>query len=475
MGRGRDAPMGLEVYRKASRLPDPAERVYDWHARPGAFERLSPPWEPIELVERSGGIEDGARAVLRVGLGPLGVSWVAEHRDNVPGRQFRDVQVEGPFARWEHTHRFDPDEEGGSVMEDRVEYALPLEPVSDWLASGGVRGRLERMFDYRHRVLARDLGLHRRYDLGGPRRFVVSGAGGGIGSALCALLSTGGHEPVALSRSASPRPGAAIRGTVAWSPASGEIDAAGLEGADFVVHLAGESIASSRWDDGTKRRIRDSRVQGTRLLSETLGHLDRKPQALVCASAIGYYGDRGDEVLDEASAPGEGFLAEACREWEEAASPAREAGIRVVHLRFGVVLWPAHGALERMLVPFRLGAGGPMGDGRQFWSWVSLDDVVGAIVHAAATPGLEGPVNVTAPRPVRNRAFARTLGRVLGRPSLLPAPAPVLRLVLGEMADALLLASARVVPGRLQETGYEFLDPELEAALGHMLGMRSAA
>ncbi|MFO7588987.1 MAG: TIGR01777 family oxidoreductase [Gemmatimonadota bacterium] len=465
--------MGLQVYRRSSRLPDPAERVYGWHARPGALERLSPPWEPIGIVRRSDGIGDGARAVLRLGLGPFGVTWVAEHRDDVPGRQFRDVQVEGPFDRWEHVHRFDPVEGGGSVLEDRVEYALPLEPVSDWLAARCVRDRLERTFAYRHRVLARDLALHRRYDFGGPRTFVVSGAGGGIGSSLCAILSTGGHEPVALSRSASGRPDAAVRRTVGWSPSAGEIDAAGLEGADFVVHLAGESIGVDRWDEETKRRIRDSRVDGTRLLSKTLAGLARKPEALVCASAIGYYGDRGDDVLDESSGPGDGFLADVCREWEAAADPARAAGIRVVHLRFGIVLWPAHGALERMLTPFRLGAGGPMGDGRQFWSWVSLDDVIGAILHAAATPGLEGPANVTAPRPVRNRAFARTLGRVLGRPSLLAAPAPVLRIALGEMADPLLLASARVVPDRLRRTGYEFLDPELEAALGHMLGRRS--
>ncbi len=464
--------MGLEVYRRTSRLPEPAERVYEWHARPGALERLTPGWEPVELVERSGGIDDGDRAVLRVGLGPLGLRWVAEHRDNVPGRQFRDVQVEGPFARWEHSHRFDPVEDGGSVLEDRVEYALPLEPVSDWLAAGSVRERLERTFAYRHRVLARDLALHRRYDLGGARSFVVSGAGGGIGSALCAVLSTGGHEPVALSRSASPRPDAVARRTVGWRPAAGEIDAGGLEGADFVVHLAGESIAAGRWDDETKRRIRDSRVEGTRLLARALAGLERKPEAMICASAIGWYGDRGDEPLDESSEPGEGFLAEVCRAWEAAAEPAREAGIRVVHLRFGVVLWPAHGALERLLVPFRLGAGGPVGDGRQFWSWVSLDDVIGAILHAAATRDLAGPVNVTAPRPVRNRAFARTLGRVLGRPSLLPAPAPILRLALGEMADALLLASARVRPGKLEASGYAFLDPELEAALGHMLGRR---
>ncbi|MDT8436032.1 MAG: TIGR01777 family oxidoreductase [Gemmatimonadota bacterium] len=462
--------MSLTVYRRATRLVDSAEDVYDWHARPGAIERLSPPWEPVRVLERTGGIADGDRAVLRIGVGPLAVRWVAEHRENEPGRQFCDVQVEGPFARWKHRHRFEPIPDGGCVLEDRIEYALPLEPVSDLVAGGPVGRRIARAFAYRHRRTARDLELHRRYPLGGSRRFAVSGASGGIGSALCALLSTGGHRPAALVRSETSRVPPAAAGTVEWDPAAGRVDAAGLEGTDVVVHLAGEPIAAGRWTDATRHAIRDSRVEGTGLLARTLAGLDRPPRVLICASAIGLYGDRGDEVLDEGSPPGEGFLADVCREWEEAADPARAAGIRVVHIRFGLVLWPGFGALQRMLVPFRAGVGGRLGSGRQFWSWVSLDDVLGAILHCAARDDVEGPVNVTAPRPVRNAAFSRTLARVLGRPACVPAPAAVLRLALGEMADALLLAGARVDPARLRQGGYEFLDPELEPALRHLLG-----
>jgi uncharacterized protein (TIGR01777 family) len=257
---------------------------------------------------------------------------------------------------------------------------------------------------------------------------------------------------------------------VSWDPAAGAIDSTGLVGVDAVVHLAGESIAGGRWTEARKRRIRDSRVSSTRLLARALAQLASPPRVLVAASATGYYGDRGAEVLREESAPGAGFLAGVCREWEAAAEPAARHGIRVVHLRIGLVLSRDGGALASLLTPFRLGAGGPVGSGAQYWSWITLDDLLGAILHALTTEALAGPVNAVAPNPVTNREFAKTLGRVLRRPALLPLPAFAARLVLGEMADALLLASARVVPARLQATGYAFRAPTLEGALRHELG-----
>jgi hypothetical protein len=257
---------------------------------------------------------------------------------------------------------------------------------------------------------------------------------------------------------------------VRWDPVAGIIDKAGLDRVDAVVHLAGESIASGRWTPDKKARIRASRMDGTRLLCEALAALDTRPRTLVCASAIGFYGDRGDAELDEASARGEGFLADVCAEWEAATAPARTAGIRVVQLRFGVILTPAGGALARMLLPFRLGAGGVLGGGRQYMSWIAIDDAVGAIHHALIAPVLEGPVNAVAPTPVTNREFTRALGRVLRRPTIFPMPAVVARLAFGEMADELLLSSARVVPRKLRESGYAFREPDLETALRHLLG-----
>ena len=294
---------------------------------------------------------------------------------------------------------------------------------------------------------------------------LVSGSTGLIGSRLIFLLGSEGHHITRLVRS-TPRPGEA---EIHWDPRVNSIDTADLENLDGVVHLAGANIASSRWTEARKAEIRDSRIKGTRLLCETLGQLSRPPRVLVCASAVGYYGDCGDEVLREGHEPGQGFLAEVCQAWEEATVPALEKNIRVVHLRFGLILSPAGGALARMLLAFRLGLGGKIGHGRQYISWIALDDAVGAIRHALMVDALQGPVNAVAPNPVTNARFTRILGRVLGRPSHLRLPALVARLALGEMADALLLASTRVEPARLLGTGYEFLHPELEGALQDLL------
>ncbi len=296
----------------------------------------------------------------------------------------------------------------------------------------------------------------------------VTGSTGLVGAALTVALARGGHRVVRLVRSgtATRAPG---EHTVRWDPGRGTIDAAGLEGVDAVVHLAGESIASGRWTAAKRLRIRDSRVGATRVLAEALAGLERPPATLVAASAVGYYGDRGDEVLREESAPGGGFLADVCREWEAAAAPAARRGLRVVHMRIGMVLAATGGALAALLPPFRLGLGGPVGSGRQWMSWISLDDLVRAILHALATASLAGPINAVAPAPVTNREFARTLGRVLRRPAVLPLPAGAARLLLGRMADELLLASARVVPARLEAAGFTFGDATLERALRRLL------
>jgi uncharacterized protein (TIGR01777 family) len=297
-------------------------------------------------------------------------------------------------------------------------------------------------------------------------RVAVSGSTGLVGSEVVASLTAAGHEVVRLVR----RPPAPGEKAVRWDPEKGEIDAAGLEGLDAVVHLAGENVGSGRWTAARKAAIRDSRVNGTRLLCDALAGLLRPPKALVSASAIGYYGDRGADVLTEESPPGAGYLPEVCREWEAASAPAGEKGIRVVTLRIGVALSPKGGALSQMLPPFRAGLGGVIGGGRQFVSWVALDDLVGIVLHALQTGELRGPVNAVAPRPVTSREFTEALGKALSRPTLLPVPAFALRLAMGEMADALLLSSTRVVPRRLEATGYPFRFPELPAALRHLLG-----
>ena len=295
---------------------------------------------------------------------------------------------------------------------------------------------------------------------------LVTGASGFIGSALMPVLVSGGHRVTRLVR-AQPRPGQV---EVHWDPAVGTVDMAGLEGMGAVVHLAGENLAAGRWTAERKVRIRESRVKGTQVLCEALARLAQPPNVLVCASAIGYYGERGEEVLREESPPGSGFLAEVCRAWEAAAAAAVHKGVRVVHLRTGVVLSPAGGALAKMLTPFKMGIGGKLGSGRQYMSWIALDDMLGVISHVLATTTLQGPVNAVAPHPVTNREFTTTLGRVLSRPTLFPMPAFAARLAFGEMADELLLASTRVEPARLLASGYQFRHPQLEGALRHMVG-----
>ena len=297
-------------------------------------------------------------------------------------------------------------------------------------------------------------------------KVLVSGSHGLIGTALVKALAGDADEVTRLSRKPSPGEGPEI----VWDQESNRLDPSSTGGFDAVVHLAGENIASGRWTGERKKRIRESRVKGTRLLAEVLARVARPPRVLVGASAIGYYGDRGEESLREESASGQGFLPELCREWEAATEPAAGKGIRVVRLRFGVVLSPEGGALAKMLPPFRMGAGGILGDGRQYVSWISLDDAIGAIRHTIQIEALKGPVNVVAPAPVTNREFTATLGKVLSRPTLIPMPAFAARLAFGEMADALLLSSARVEPRRLLDSGYSFRHPDLESALRHLLG-----
>ncbi len=296
----------------------------------------------------------------------------------------------------------------------------------------------------------------------------VSGATGLVGSAVVAALGRSGYRVKRLVR----RPPRDPAQEIFWSVTDKQIDEAALAGVEAVVHLAGENISEGRWTDAKKRRIRDSRVEGTRLLAEAIARLKVPPRVFASASAIGYYGNRGDAVMDESSALGEGFLAEVCRDWEAATQPARDAGVRVANLRIGVVISREGGPLARMLPPFKLGLGGVIGSGAQYLSWIDLEDLVAAILHVLATESLSGPVNLVAPQPVTNREFTKALGKMLYRPTVLPLPAFAARLAFGEVADELLLSSTRVEPRRLLETGFQFRYPSLESALRHMLARR---
>ena len=445
-------------------LPFPADEAYRWHLRPGAFERLIPPWEDMVPPPRPEGIHEGSRVAFTLRKGPVRLRWEALHRDFIEGRQFRDEQVRGPFPSWVHTHSFRADGAGDSVMEDRIVYGLPFGPLGRLLGGAMLERDLARLFAFRHRRTAQDLARHARFAALGPMRIALTGASGLVGSHLRAFLGGGGHEVFPMVRR-----GAEQR-EIAWNPAKGTLDAEALEGLDGVVHLAGENLSAGRWTPEVKASILNSRVEGTRLLCEGLAKLRRPPEVLVSASAIGWYGNAGDAELDETASAGQGFLPEVCAAWEAATEPARAAGIRVVNLRIGVVLAAKGGALARMLTPFKLCLGGPVGPGRQVMSWIALDDLMGIIETALCDSRLSGPVNATAPEPVRQAEFARTLGRVLHRPSFAPLPPWVVKAAFGEKGQALLLEGARVLPRRLVDAGFPFQTPELEGALRSELG-----
>ena len=404
-----------KLFSRKSTFNAPAEEVFTWHARPGALERMSPPWDPLEIVSKSGNIEKGARVVMKLKAGPLPLkmTWAAEHTHYRPFTFFRDIQKRGPFAKWIHTHRFEPLDATTCSLEDSIEYVLPVPPFGQLVAGKLVAGKLSQIFRYRHETLAADLAVHQARPKKKPLTILVSGASGAVGSALVPFLTTGGHRVLKLVR----RPPHPAADEIFWDPVRDVIDRDKLPPVDAVIHLAGESIGQGKWTAAKKKRIVASRNRSTALLAHAVGRSATPPAVFISASAIGYYGNRPDDLMTEACLPGDDFISDVCTQWEDSAGPAAAYGIRTVFLRIGVALSPLGGALQRLLPTFRLGLGGRISHGEQVMSWIGIDDVVGAIYHAINCPDIQGPVNVVAPNPVTNSEFTRTLGCVLKRPT----------------------------------------------------------
>ena len=450
----------------SSVVDTPIDEVFAWHGRPGALTRLSPPWAPVRPGQEASSLKDG-RAVL---LLPGGARWVAQHQPDGydPPRQFVDQLVPGGLSStalarvvsWRHVHSFHEAGDGATRVSDDVQTNVP-------------EAALRQMFGYRHRQLAADLKAHRwaRALRPEPLTVAVTGASGLIGTALTALLTTGGHRVIKLVR----HPVAPGTGNERqWDPSNPAPDL--LNGVDAVVHLAGASIAG-RFTAAHKREVRDSRIEPTRRLAElaarTAGTAGTgQLTTFVSSSAIGFYGaDRGDEVLTEDSPRGTGFLADLVADWEAATQPAADAGLRTVLMRTGIVQSPKGGSLRLLRPLFEAGLGGKIGDGRQWLSWIGIDDLTDAYLHALVDPALSGPVNGVAPDPVRNADYTVTLGRVLRRPAIIPVPGFGPRLLLGaEGAHEVAEASQRIRPDALLTAGHAFRYTRVEPALRHLLG-----
>lgn len=461
--------MKTNTFTRQSPIAAKAEDVFQWHARKGAIKRLSPPWAPLQIISKTPGVDTGTRVKLKIKTGPVFSTWDAVHTACEPGRMFRDTQIKGPFKSWNHTHIFSPTGENSSILEDRVEYAMPfpasiIGPVNSYILKD-----LGRIFTYRHAVTQRDLSLYQQKRLPTPLKVAITGASGLIGSRLVPFLSTQGHDVYTFVR----RKPILENQELFWDPENGILDPSDLEGMDVVIHLAGENIGEVRWTDETKERLSRSRVKGTTLIAETIARLAQPPQVFLCASAIGFYGDTGEHFADETSGSGGQYISCMCERWEMSCDAAIQKGIRTVMMRIGVVYSPEGGALSKLLPLFKIGLGSVMGSGRQFISWISMEDTLHAMYHLIAESDIHGPVNLVSPNPVSNRGLTKVLAELLKRPVPITIPASVIRARFGQMGEEIVLSSARIRPQKLLDSGYSFIYPDLKPALCDVLGVNA--
>ena len=461
----------MPTWKKVSDFHYSASHLFSWHARNGAFVRLTPPWERIKIISWEGGeatqhlppieqygdISKGTQVKLQMKVGPFPLQFHAEHTDLQINSSFTDVQRKGPFAEWKHIHRFVPVTEQSSQMDDDIFFRMPL-GFGNWFT----RKKLEKTFSFRHQRLQNDLDRHQQFADKPRLKVAITGASGMIGRQLTAFLRTGGHQVFAMVRKKTDNPD-----DIFWSPQ--QVETEKLEGVDAVIHLAGETIAS-RWTKSKKQKIRESRTIGTKVLADALASLNKPPKVFISASAIGIYGVSQHERFTEESTLGNDFLAQVCKDWEASAESARAAGIRVVHPRIGLVVTTAGGAVGKMLLPFSLGLGGPVGSGKQWMSWIGLDDLLGVFYHCLYDSSIQGPVNAVSPNAVQNKQFSSELGRALRRPAFLPLPGFAVKLMFGEMGDSLLLQGANVLPSKLQASNFKWFYPKIEQALAFECG-----
>ena len=462
-----------------------SNELFAWHIRDGAFERLNPPWHRFKVIERKRNIQSNGTVKIKMKLaGPIHTTWLVKHSDYIEGKQFKDSQIRGFFSSWTHTHLFNSLELSSCILDDHIEYSLPGGTLSEIIASPLINRKLNQMFEYRHRLTRDDMLVHANANKirgnDGPLAIGITGSSGFLGSSLIPFLTTGGHRVIRFIRHGPTtddnKLGSKNVKSIQWNPYSSPpyTDVSSLNDSnnqmDAVVNLAGENIFG-RWTKKKKKRIFDSRVNATKSLCKLLSSLDKPPKVLVSASATGYYGDRGDDMLTEESRSSVGFLSDLCKDWEEATQIAKESGIRVVNLRLGIVLSSSGGMLSKILPLFKVGLGGRIGNGNEYMSWIGLDDLVGLILYTIVDESISGPINAVSPNPITNTDFTMTLGKVLSRPTMFSIPKSIIKSVLGEeLAESAILSSTRVIPKRLIKVGYQFRFSYLESVLEHTLG-----
>ena len=455
------------VFEHETHLENTIEEAFEWHERKGAFRRLMPPWELAEEVRADDNLKEGSQRIFKFPMGPVKMSWVAQHTAYNPPHSFEDIMLKGPFKSWHHTHSFEVTSDGNVMIHDKVNYKLPLGFLGNFVAGRMIKKRLSRMFTAREIRLERDLKRHAEFSHLAKKKILVAGSSGLIGRQLVAFLDTGGHDVWRLVR----RKPKAREKEIEWYPAQQKVNPVELEGFDTVIHLGGAGIGDKRWSKKRMKLIEESRTTSTKFLSETIANLTSKPASFIVSSAVGWYGERGDEELNENSEPGQGFLPTICAKWEASCQAARDSGIRTVNLRTGVVLDATGGALGKMLLPAKLGAGGPIGRGKQWYSWISMDDQIYATHYLVMNDECEGAYNLTAPNPVQQKKFAKILGKVLRRPAFIPTPPFGIWILFGKMGVALTTESTKVLPKKLLDAGYQFEHDELEPALRDCLGI----
>tara|TARA_A100001015_G_scaffold318935_1_gene440314 strand:+ start:4161 stop:5552 length:1392 start_codon:yes stop_codon:yes gene_type:complete len=449
-------------FKMATHMPVPAHQLFSWHERRGAFERLTPPWQRLDIVYNSGSLLPGSYVIFKAYYGPFFITWKAEHIHYDKNREFIDTQKKGPFKTWVHHHITKEKNATTSILKDSITYTLPMKHIN--IGKCSINTSLKQLFAYRHKTLHTDLYIQNKYCFKKPLKIAITGSSGTIGQCLSAFLTTAGHCVIPITRKKI------TTQHIFWDINRQFIENDKLENIDAVINLCGENIGQRKWSAQQKERIYNSRILSTRLLANALNTLKSPPHTLISASAIGYYGKNAQHVKNENQLGGNDFLATVCEKWEQAAQHFTQG--RVVNPRFGIVLTPKGGALKKMLPVFRAGLGGQLGSGSQIMSWISIDDLIYTLYHILYTHTLSGPINITSPHSVSNRLFTQTLGQILKRPYIFSIPEKILKIIFGEMAEGTLLADINAIPSKLLKSGFTFQYDKLETTLRHLLGTR---